>query len=389
MEDGTAFVPIHAILVGSHVVKAIKNPDPLGRRPYYVTSYERVANSLYGRSIPERMTDCQDGVNGCLRNLLNNLALASGPQVGVDIDALDAGTDVAIYPWKAWQYHGRKVEFSRQPLTFFQPQSNAEQLIGVADYFENKSDDRTLIPRYTHGSEAMGGAAGETASGLSMLLNAAAKGIKNVIAHVDKDVIQPAISSIYTWNLLYLPDDQWAEIKGDCRVVARGALAMLVREQLQARRQEFLDRTANDIDLQIIGVEGRATVLRSIAEDLGYPRDEVVPSKEDLIRRMQAQAMQAARTRRTSRRRPPMLRKPDQEALEALGRIAQGPDWQRVDAWLRHCRQELVEELADGSPEEPGLVRGAARVLREISEMATAAAGLMDGPPRRAGGRFF
>ncbi len=84
-----------------------------------------------------------------------------------------------------------------------------------------------------------------------------------------------------------------------------------------------------------------------------------------------------------------MLRKPDQEALEALGRIAQGPDWQRVDAWLRHCRQELVEELADGSPEEPGLVRGAARVLREISEMATAAAGLMDGPPRRAGGRFF
>jgi hypothetical protein len=292
VDDGV-WHEISALLVGEHVVRAILNPDRLGRRPYYVTSYEKVSGSLWGRGIPERMNDCQEAANACLRNALSNLAFASGPMAAVDIDAIPPDVDpTLLYPWRVIQYHGTKTG-GREPVKFFQPQSNAGELLEVSEYFENKADDRTLIPRYAYGNDEAGGA-GATASGLSMLMNSAAKGIKDVIAAIDRDVIRPLIEYLYVWNLTYLDDAEWSHVKGDCRVVARGAVALLIREQTQMRRQEFLNSTNNPTDLQIIGTDGRAAILRRIAQDLDMPHEEVVPSAEELAARQQAQQMLAA-----------------------------------------------------------------------------------------------
>lgn len=282
--DAFAYYEINAILIGNLVVRSVLNPDPLGRRPYYVTSFVKNKNSVWGlKSLPEKMQDVQQGVNGAQRTLMNNLAIASGPQVVVDMATISP-SDVPyvrqLFPWKAWCVDGSKVTGSgHQPVSFFQPQSNSNELIEVTKYFEDKADDRTLIPRYVTGDGSMGGA-GQTASGLSMLMSAASRGIKRVIRNVDTDIIRPLIERIYTWNMMTLDDDT---LKGDVQIVPKGVLAALVREQTQLRRQEFLNSTANSpLAQQIMGIRGYANLLREVAKGLDIPIDKIVPSEEEI-----------------------------------------------------------------------------------------------------------
>ena len=63
------------------------------------------------------------------------------------------------------------------------------------------------------------------------------------------------------------------------------------------RRNEFLAATANPFDMQILGLEGRAALLREAAKALDMNPDIVVPPLSELKMRaamMQQQQMQQA-----------------------------------------------------------------------------------------------
>ncbi len=271
------------VKIGRHIVKASRNPDPKGRRPYHGTSYQNKSGTIWGKSISEKMGDVQRSVGAALRHLQNNMALASGPQVALDISTLDPGdTERQVFPGKIWQYNGNGSRPGSKPVDFFQPNPMVGPVLEFAEYMQQQADDRTLIPRFAHGNENVGGA-GETASGLNMLMTAAAKGIRKVIKSVDKDVIRPVIHMLYDWNLLYADEPS---IKADCEVIPMGIVAELVREQNQTRIGEFLQATLNDTDMQIIGMEGRRELLEKAAERFGVDASKVIPDEDELRKRV-------------------------------------------------------------------------------------------------------
>lgn len=287
IEDDNRFYEICALLIGNYVVKSILNPNPLGMKPYYFAGFINNPDSIWGTALPEKMKDCQDMVNACGRNLADNIAIAAGPQVAVDLSALAPGVDATkVYPMRVWQYYGDKTA-GRKPVEFFQPSANANELLGVMDAFEQKADDRTMVPRYTYGGAEVGGA-GETASGLSMLMGNASKGIKRLIGEIDRLVLRPLLHQLYVWNMLYLDNEKYGYLKGDAQIIPKGALAMLLRDQTLLRQQEFLNVTNNPTDLQIMGMEGRAMLLRKVAQRLEIDPDKLIPDPETL--RQQAQA---------------------------------------------------------------------------------------------------
>jgi len=287
IDDDNRYYDICGILAGTYVIKAILNPSPLGQKPYYICGFINSPDSIWGTSLPEKMKDCQDMVNACGRNMANNIAVAAGPQVSVDIGALPPGVDpTKIHPMKVWQYYGDKTP-GRLPINFFQPTANANELLAVMSAFETRADDRTMVPRYSYGNQDAGGGAAETASGLSMLMNAASKGIKRLVGEVDRLVLRPLLYQLYVWNMLYLDNDKFGHLKGDVQIVPKGALAMLLRDQTLLRQQEFLNFTNNPTDMQIIGMEGRANVLRRVAARLDIDPDKVVPDEATLRQRVQ------------------------------------------------------------------------------------------------------
>ena len=117
----------------------------------------------------------------------------------------------------------------------------------------------------------------------------AAKGIKSAIASVDV-VVSSIVNRLYVHNMIYDPD---ISAKGDFKVMAKGAMGLVAKEQLQMRRNEFLQATANPVDLQIVGPQGRAYLLRQVAESLQMDTDKIVPTPEELeFKQEQMQAMQ-------------------------------------------------------------------------------------------------
>jgi hypothetical protein len=203
------------------------------------------------------------------------MAIASGPQVVVNVDRLPAGEDItSLHPWKIWQVNDSQFgNNSLRPVDFFQPTTNVQDLLTVLDRFYALADDFSLIPRYMAGSDRVSGPA-RTASGLSMLLDAANKGIKSVVQTIDSHIMTPLLQQLFTHNMIYSDDEN---IKGDSKVVARGVASLMQLETLRMRRNEFLQITANPIDSQIVGVEGRAAILREIAKTLGMDVNKIVP----------------------------------------------------------------------------------------------------------------
>lgn len=268
---------IEAWMIGSWVIKAQINPDPLDRIPMFGTSFEKIPGSFWGRAVPEILKDIQDICNACARAVVNNMGFASGPMVGYNKSRMPQGENIEeIFPWKVFYYNGNDAGITDPPMTFFQPSLVSEQLLRVFDYFSKLADEYIGVPSYSHGDNPTGGA-GKTASGLSMLMGAAAKVVKNVISNCDMDVIQPCVEFMYTHNMMYDPDKS---IKGDLRVIAMGSLHLFVKEQMQMRRNDFLAATNNPADLQIMGLEGRAELLREAARALDLPVDKIIPDND-------------------------------------------------------------------------------------------------------------
>lgn len=290
--DPLAEYPIEAWVIGEWVIKAIVNTDPLGRKPYYKTSWEEVPGAFWGNSVADLCRDTQDVCNAAARALVNNMGLASGPQVVFNVDRLPQGENLTqVYPWKIWQTTNDPMGGGGKPVDFYQPSTMAQELLYVYDKFSVLADEYTGIPRYMTGDGAAGGA-GRTASGMSMMMSNAGKSIKQVIANIDENVTRPSIERLYYYNMRYSEDP---DLKGDVDIVAMGAASLIQREAAQQRQNEFLQvALTSPIAQQVVGMEGIAELLRQAAERLDLNADKIVAPMPVLKQRWAEQQQQAA-----------------------------------------------------------------------------------------------
>ena len=340
-ELGEGFDPlmdyqVEAWLVGKHVIKLQLNPDPLNRKPYYKCSWEAVPGSFWGNSIPDLCRDVQRVCNAAARALVNNMGIASGPQVMVNVDALpNKSTLSEMYPWKIWLTSNSTTGTSpAAPISFFQPGSNAGELMQIYNRFAELADEHTGIPRYMTGNSPTGGA-GRTASGMSMLMNNAGKSIKAVVGAVDS-MMKPLIERLYFYNMLYSDDP---DLKGDVHVVPRGALNLVQKDAQQQRLNEFLGiALQNPMVNQLVGPEGIVYMLRQIVDKLGLDPDKIIPSPELL------------RTRNyIAQKQQEMMMQQQMEAQQAA-QAAQAPQGQPQQP---QAPQNMTDQrrLMDGTPQ--------------------------------------
>lgn len=324
---------ITAWMIGPLMIKVAINPDPLGRRPFGMAQWNEVPGAFWGVALPEQMRDIQTMCNASARSLANNMGIASGPQVEIQVDRLPDGESVtSIFPWKVWQTTSDRSGGGQPAVKFFQPSMNAEPLMAVLQYFSRQSDEVTGIPAYLYSGQT-GSGAGRTASGLSMLMDNAAKGIKNAISVIDL-VVSGFVQRLYNHNMIY---DEDVTAKGDFRIVAHGATGLIVKEQLQARRAEFLAATANEFDMGIIGMQGRAYLLHSVAESLQMDTNKLVPSAEELAQKQAQGAGQEGAAQVQA------IQQQAQEQIAALQQEA-GQKIQELEQTIQAMQQEMANK---------------------------------------------
>jgi hypothetical protein len=277
---------VDAYCIGSHIIKANLSPSPRARHNYFVTSFEKVPGTPVGNSLTDLISDIQDVANATLRALVNNMSIASGPQVVVNVERCRPEENVdEIYPWKRWHVVSDPVgNNAKPPIEFFQPQSNAQELLTVFKAFVDLSDDVSAIPKYI-GGQASGGA-GRTASGLAMLMGNASKILQTVAANIDRDIFEVALQQL---SDLVLLTDTTGALTGEEDIYVQGVNVAVQRETQRQRQLEFLQHTNNPVDLEIMGMKGRGTVLRSVSQTIGLDGEEVVPSDEELAKKQEKQ----------------------------------------------------------------------------------------------------
>ena len=305
IKDDLREYDIWAILIGNHVIMAQLNPDPLGRKPYQTSSYDKDPNNIWGKAICQKVRNCQYDANQARRAMMNNMSLSSGPQVVVNQAYLSATEDLtAMYPYKIWKMRGDSKSENVNAgdvFKFFQPVSNLSDMMQVTQYLSNEADEDSGIPKVAEGSISNSfNNAASTASGLSMIIDNATKQLRFIMQNIDMDVIQQQAEYLFTLNMLdpTVPNDA----KGDLAIRARGILSTSIKQKLTVLRQEFLMMVIGNEQLtNLLGEKGIAELTRSVAEPLDLSED-LVPSDDDIERQQmnaqndQQQAMAVAQS---------------------------------------------------------------------------------------------
>jgi hypothetical protein len=291
--DPAEFYSCQVIVCGNRVLKVMPNPDPLGRRPYFKAVFKRVSGSFWGNGVPHIIADAQDLANACIRAISNNMAFSSGPMVAVDVTRLANGAKEieSLHPWQLFQFEN-PAGVTSKAIEFFVVPNCVRELMDVYKTALNRMDDESGLPAFQYGSEEAAGA-GRTLGGLTLLQEASGRVITDTIHGIDRKVISPFISRMYEWNMLF-SDDQ--NIKGDAKVATRGTSALVVKQMKLERLSAVMQETANPFDMQVLGLPGRAELLRQRIKmlDLGDAVEKIVPTGKDLAARLAEAQAQAA-----------------------------------------------------------------------------------------------
>jgi len=130
-----------------------------------------------------------------------------------------------------------------------------------------------------------------TASGLSMLMANANRGIKEVVKNIDRGLIEPTVKRIYYYNVInYYGYDE--EIP-DLNIKAKGSTVLMEKLAQTQKLLELLNLTNNPVDMQLIGIEGRRYLLEHVFKNFGVSipmPDELQVMVESLQQQLAQQA---------------------------------------------------------------------------------------------------
>ena len=233
-------INVNIWICNGNVLRLVLNPFTPVRIPYYAVPYELNPYSFFGVGIAENMDDTQTLMNGFMRMAVDNAALSGNLIIEVDETNLVPGQDMSVYPGKIFRRQGGAPGQALFGTKFPNVAGENMQLFDKARVF---ADESTGFPSFAHGQTGVQGV-GRTASGISMLMNAASGNIKTVIKNVDDYLLRPIGEGLFRFNMQFNFDPK---LRGDLEVKARGTESLMANEVRSQRLMSFLQVASNPV----------------------------------------------------------------------------------------------------------------------------------------------
>ena len=288
-------VSVNAWICNSCVLRLVMNPFTPAYLPYYATPYEMNPYNIFGVGIAENMDDTQTLMNGFMRMSVDNAALSGNLLIEVDETNLVPGQDLTVYPGKVFRRQGGAPGQGIFGTKF--PNVSGENM-QMFDKARQLSDESTGFPSFAHGQTGIQGV-GRTASGISMLMNAANGSIRNVIKNVDDYLLGPLGKAFFNFNMQF---DFDPEIKGDLEVKAQGTESLMANEVRSQRLMQFMQTVSNPALAPFARMD---FIVREIAKSMDLDPDKVANS-------MSQAAVQAEILKKFQEQNPPPAPPPQQ-----------------------------------------------------------------------------
>lgn len=256
------------------ILRLVLNPFKPAKIPYYAVPYELNPYSLAGVGVAENMDDTQTLMNGFMRMAVDNGVLSGNLVFEIDETNLVPGQDLEVYPGKVFRRQGGAPGQALFGTKF--PNVSQENL-QLFDKARQLADESTGMPSFAHGQTGVSGV-GRTASGISMLMNAAGGSIKTVIKNVDDYLLSPLGKAFFNFNMQF---DFDPEIRGDLEVNARGTESLMANEVRSQRLMQFLQIVSNPA---LAPFAKMPYIIREIARSMDLDEDKVTNSMEEAAR---------------------------------------------------------------------------------------------------------
>jgi hypothetical protein len=236
------------------------------------------------------MDDTQTLMNGFMRMAVDNAVLSGNLIFEVDETNLVPGQDMSLYPGKVFRRQGGAPG---QALFGTKYPNVSQENLQLFDKARQLADESTGLPSFSHGQTGISGV-GRTSSGISMLMNAAAGGIKTVIKNIDDYLLGPMGKSFFQFNMQF---DFDKSLRGDLEVKAHGTESLMANEVRSQRLLQFLQVGANP---NLAPWMKSQYIIREIAKSMELDPDKVTNNIEEaqaqalIMQKQQAEAQAAA-----------------------------------------------------------------------------------------------
>ena len=255
------------------LLRMVLNPFKPSTIPYMAAPYELNPYSFFGVGIAENMDDTQTLMNGFMRMAVDNAVLSGNLLIEVDETNLVPGQDLSVYPGKVFRRQGGAPGQAIFGTKF--PNVSGENL-QLFDKARQLADESTGMPSFAHGQTGVQGV-GRTASGISMLMNAASGSIKTVVKNIDDYLLRPLGEGLFRFNMQFNFDKN---IKGDLEVVARGTESLMANEVRSQRLMSFLQTASNP---SLAPFAKFNYIIREIAKSMDLDPDKVTNNMDEAV----------------------------------------------------------------------------------------------------------
>ena len=273
-------IQVNVWVCNGQILRLVLNPFTPSRIPYSAVPYELNPYSFFGIGVAENMEDTQLLMNGFMRMAVDNGALSGNLLIEIDETNLVPGQDMSVYPGKVFR---RQAGAPGQAIFGTKFPNVSQELLMMFDKARQLSDEATGIPSYSHGATGIMGV-GRTASGMSMLMGAAAQNIKAVVRNIDDYLLAPLGKALFAFNMQFNFDKEFTN--GDLEVKARGTESLMRNEIRSQRLLQFMQMTANQQMAPFVKYD---YVLRELAASMDLDEDKILNDQREAI--LQAKMM--------------------------------------------------------------------------------------------------
>ena len=267
-------IQVNIWVCAGQILRLVLNPFTPTRIPYSATPYELNPYSFFGIGVAENMEDTQLIMNGMMRAAIDNSVLSGNLLIEIDETNLTPGQDLSVYPGKVFR---RMAGAPGQAIHSHSFKNVAPELIQMFDKARQLSDEATGIPSYSHGVSGVMGV-GRTASGMSMLMSAAAQNIKQVVRNIDDYLLTPLGKALFAFNMQFNFDEEF--VKGDLQVRARGTESLMRNEIRSQRLLQFMQMANNPAMAPFVKYD---YILRELASSMELDEDLILNDPREAI----------------------------------------------------------------------------------------------------------
>tara|TARA_A100000164_G_scaffold356348_1_gene365870 strand:- start:488 stop:1717 length:1230 start_codon:yes stop_codon:yes gene_type:complete len=259
-------VQVNCWICNGQILRLVLNPFTPVRIPFHAVPYEINPYSFFGIGVAENMEDTQLLMNGFMRMAVDNAALSSNLLIEIDETNLVPGQSLDVYPGKVFR---RQAGAPGQAIFGTKFPNISGECLQMFDKSRQLADEATGMPSFAHGMTGVQGV-GRTASGMSMLMGAAAQAIKSVVRNIDDYLLNPLGKALFSFNMQFNFDP---DLKGDLHVIARGTESLMRNEIRSQRLLQFMQMSANPTMAPFVKYD---YILRELAASMDLDESKIL-----------------------------------------------------------------------------------------------------------------